>query len=261
MGQQTPTVLSDLPSVTADTAGPACIEVAKAGEKESSPSQPIPWASVWAFVVGMSAVIATIGMFIGGGHGRGLFISLLCFSTLLLSAGFDSATGHIPNPITYTAILLGLSLNALSPLLSRAAPGLEAHWVGAVGPAQSLLGFLVFGLIGVFSRSVRGLGGGDMKLLAVVGALLGNRGATDALLAALTVAVVYSLANLVAGGRLNAMVRSFCRICLAALCPQTDLPEAAHRSRTVPLAIPMFLGLFLSMLPPVASAMAWFWGT
>jgi len=262
MDQQTPTVLEDLPSVTADEPGsPDCSAVGEAGHKPSSSSQPIPWPSVWAFVVGMSAVMATVDLFTSGGHGRGLFISLLCFSTLLLSAGFDSATGHIPNPITYTAILLGLSLNSLSLLVSRTAPVFADHWFGAAGPTPSLFGFFIFGVLGVICRLVRGLGGGDMKLLAAVGALLGNRSATDALLAALAVAVVYSLANLIAGGRLNALFRSLCRASLSALCPQASLPEATHRHRHIPLAMPMFLGLFLSLLPPVAGAMTWLWGT
>jgi prepilin peptidase CpaA len=209
----------------------------------------------------MSAMIATLDLFISSGHGRGLFISLLCFSTLLLAAGFDSATGRIPNPITYTAILLGLALNSLSFLLSRAAPGLADHWLGAAGPTHSLYGFLIFGLLGVVSRLVRGLGGGDMKLLAAVGALLGNAGATDALLAAMAVAVVYSLVNFIAGGRVNAEIRTLCRLSLAALCPKAALPEATHDHRNIPLAIPMFFGLFLSLLPPVGAAMGWLWGT
>src|SRR4051812_27400122 len=59
----------------------------------------IAWPQVWAFVIGLSAVSATAGLFLDNrGRGGGLFLSLLCFATLLIAAGFDSATGRIPNP-------------------------------------------------------------------------------------------------------------------------------------------------------------------
>ena len=265
MDRQPPMVLEDLPSVSvsADASGspdPSTSSEVETLEPRKSAVQPVAWLPVWALVIGLSAVFATIGLLSAGGRGRGLFIELLCFLTLLLAAGFDSATGHIPNPITYTGILLGLSLNCVSLLFSRAAPALADHWYGAAGPTQSLMGFLILGGIGVFCRAVAGLGGGDMKLLAAVGALLGCRRATNAMVAALVVAVVYALANLFTAGRLNAAARSFFLKSLAALYPHAALPEAAHRSRTFPLAIPMFLGLLLSALPSVAAATAWVWG-
>lgn len=264
MDRESPTVLADLPSASAGAADSthSGTETSVGEDHLKSPAgQPIAWASVWGLLIAMSAVAATAGLFIGGGHGRGLFISLLCFSTLLISAGFDSATGHIPNPITYTAILLGLSLNSLSPLLSRAAPQMADRWLGAAGPMQSLMGFVIFGVFGVVSLLLRGLGGGDMKLLAAVGALLGTSRAADAMLAALAVAVVYAVANLIAGGRLNAAIRFLCVQLLSALFPQAALPAASHRRRWCPMAIPVFLGLLLSVMPPVASAMRWLWGT
>jgi prepilin peptidase CpaA len=252
MDRQSPAALAEMPAPAVGSALSVpglTVDSIGAGNQAN---QSIAWLPIWVFAVALSAASATAGLFIGGAQGRGLFVALLCFSTLLLAATFDSATGRIPNPITYTAILLGLFVNGLSLLLSRAAPGLADRWLGAPGPVQSLMGFIVFGGIGLVSRALAGLGGGDMKLLAAVGALLGSARAADAMLAALAVAVVYAVANLITGGRVNAAVRWFSSTTLSAIYPRAVLPVGSHRSRTFPLAIPMFLGLLLSVLPPVA---------
>jgi Flp pilus assembly protein protease CpaA len=104
------------------------------------------------------------------------------------------------------------------------------------------------------------MGGGDMKLLAAVGALLGLSRASDALLCALAVAVVYSLVNLAIRGRLNATVRA-AAVQLLNLVYLRDLTPAALPSRkTIPLAVPVLIGLVLSRLPPTIAASAWLKG-
>ena len=161
-------------------------------------------------MVVMSAIIATASILIRGGQGAGVFLIALCTGAVLVAAGFDAATGRIPNPITYTAILLGLSVNSLGMVLRRVAPGVAAHWLGVAGPTQALLGLLVFGGIGMVCLLLAGMGGGDMKLLAAVGAMLGLSRAADALACGVAVAVVYAVINLVLSGRLKCTGASRC---------------------------------------------------
>ena len=202
------------------------------------------WVEVWVAVVVMSAIIATASILIRGGQGAGVFLIALCTGAVLVAAGFDAATGRIPNPITYTAILLGLSVNSLGMVLRRVAPGVAAHWLGAAGPTQALLGLLVFGGIGMVCLLLAGMGGGDMKLLAAVGAMLGLSRAADALACGVAVAVVYAVINLVLSGRLDATVRAAAVQMLNLAYLRDRSSTAAHARRTIPLAVRFSSGLF-----------------
>ena len=245
MSLESPTAVAD---ANADPAAPPAARRA------------VPWVEAWAAVAGLAAAVATAGLFVREGGSQGLFVPALCFGMVLLAAGFDAATGRIPNPLTYTGILLGFGLNALGVVLAALAPRLAAHWLGAAGPTQSALGLLVFGGIGLFCLILAGMGGGDMKLLAAVGAMLGLSQATDALLCALAVAVVYSVVNLLIRGRLNATARA-AAVQLLNLVYLRDLTPTAPASRkSIPLSVPILLGLILSRVPGVAAATGWLRG-
>jgi Flp pilus assembly protein protease CpaA len=101
-----------------------------------------------------------------------------------VGAVWDVRTGRVPNTLTYAAVLAGLVLNALLP--SPAGLGLGNAALGVVVAAGPL--FLVY-LAG-------GLGGGDVKLMAAVGAFLGYRDATYALLYACIAGAVLSIATI-----------------------------------------------------------------
>lgn len=92
----------------------------------------------------------------------GLSVTTLRYGLLafaLLVVFFTDLEHHIiPNAITYPGILAGLALNALS-----------GQWLGALVAAAAA--GTVFLLLGVVSRG--GMGGGDMKLAAMIGAFLG----------------------------------------------------------------------------------------
>jgi leader peptidase (prepilin peptidase)/N-methyltransferase len=107
-------------------------------------------------------------------------LSLLIFvSLVIICAGTDLNTGLILNSVTFPGIALGIALSFLVPSMT---------------PLGSLLGVLVSGgvvwLMFVVTRG-RGMGGGDVKFMAMVGAFLGwERGLLTLFLGALVGSVV-----------------------------------------------------------------------
>lgn len=112
-----------------------------------------------------------------------LAFGVLCVF-LLLAAYTDIRWRRIYNWLTYPGILLALVLNAGGSLAGRLgwvdSTQLEA-W-GHIGLSQSILGLLSCGLILVFCYVLFDIGGGDVKLLAMVGAFLGPEKGLEALL-------------------------------------------------------------------------------
>jgi leader peptidase (prepilin peptidase) / N-methyltransferase len=92
--------------------------------------------------------------------------------TLLVVFFIDLEWNIIPNVITYPGILLGLILSGVSGMLPTAA-------VACLGAGS------VFLLVGILSRG--GMGGGDIKLAAMIGAYLGVSGVVVALFLAVAI--------------------------------------------------------------------------
>jgi leader peptidase (prepilin peptidase)/N-methyltransferase len=88
----------------------------------------------------------------------------LLTSALLIVALIDSDHKIIPNIITLPGIVVGLGLSA---------------WILPITPLTSLVGLFIGGmlfyLIALISKG--GMGGGDIKLIAMIGAFLGWQGA------------------------------------------------------------------------------------
>ena len=235
---------------------------------DSEPATKTPWPEAWGAIVGLAAVVATIAMLVRGHGGTdagpsisGLFLPVLCLGVVILAAGFDAATNRIPNPLTYTAVLVGIVLNCLALLLNQVAPRVVSQWLGAAGPTQSALGLLLFGGIGLIGVVFAGMGGGDMKLLAAIGAMLGLTRASDVLICGAAVAIVYSLVNVIIAGRLNATFRIAAShllnwVYLRRWTLADDREKPASR-RTIPLALPLLAGMMLAQTPLVANAISW----
>jgi leader peptidase (prepilin peptidase)/N-methyltransferase len=86
-------------------------------------------------------------------------------SCLLLLTLIDLSTYLLPNVITYPLIVAGVAVNYFEIFASR-----ESSLIGAVA------GFSSFWLINALFKLVRGkegMGGGDFKLFAAIGAWLG----------------------------------------------------------------------------------------
>lgn len=94
---------------------------------------------------------------------------------VLVAAGTDLARRKIYNWNTYSGIIAGLALNSIGSGLERFAQldGKIKQAVGWIGLEQSLLGFLACGLIMLACFVLFGVAGGDVKLVAMLGAWLG----------------------------------------------------------------------------------------
>lgn len=83
-----------------------------------------------------------------------------------VAAAYDLRSGHIPNGV----VALGLALAAAAAGVAVAGgDGLQALMRGGA----AVVGFLACGAVPLLLYRLDGLGGGDVKLLATLGALLG----------------------------------------------------------------------------------------
>lgn len=108
-----------------------------------------------------------------------MIVVLLFF--LVAASVTDILWGRISNKITYSGTIVGLGLNAIGTLfvyVSGTQPE-QLSVLGWIGIDRSLLGFLVCGAVMVVCYVFFKIGGGDVKLIAMIGAFLGpDRGIT-----------------------------------------------------------------------------------
>ena len=110
---------------------------------------------------------------------------------ILIAASFIDIRSHrIPNWLTYPAVMFGIGAHTLLQ-------GLDGLFFSGSG---MLLGF---GLLIVFYL-VGGMGAGDVKLMAAVGAFLGPKGVFAAFIFTALAGGIYAVALLIRGGRLGA---------------------------------------------------------
>ena len=127
----------------------------------------------YPLVEGLSGLLALLLFRRYGLHPQ-LAVEFVFCSLLLIIAMIDLDTGLIPDVLSLSGIVLGFSFSFFTPRLS---------WL------DSLLGILlgggIFYLIAVgyaLIRHTEGLGGGDIKLLAMIGAFMGWGGAAFTIL-------------------------------------------------------------------------------
>ncbi|NLY00299.1 MAG: prepilin peptidase [Rhodopirellula sp.] len=110
--------------------------------------------------------------------------TILLLALLAIAAATDVAWQRIYNWTTYSGILLAWGLNAageVAVLAGKADPErLEA--LGWIGFAASLAGFLLCGFVLLACYVFFQVGGGDVKLMAMVGAIAGPEGGIEIML-------------------------------------------------------------------------------
>jgi prepilin peptidase CpaA len=114
---------------------------------------------------------------------------LICFGVAGIAAVTDLLFGRIPNSLTYPAILSGLILG----FITSGTFGLLTHFGAALFAAAPFLLAFVYG----------GGGGGDVKIMAAIGALIGFPDILSVLAHALLVGAIMAAGLILFEGRLR----------------------------------------------------------
>jgi prepilin peptidase CpaA len=154
-----------------------------------------------------------------------------------LAAFTDLTRRRVYNWLTLPAMVIGVGLNAY----------LHA-WAGV---GQGVLGLAVGGLVFFPAFWWGGMGAGDIKLLAAIGAVLGWAGVLSAALYASLFGGIVAIAVLIARRRLTATLRYWSRSARAWFIPGPPL-DPLPRSRPLAFAPIIAAGALAAyFLPPV----------
>jgi prepilin peptidase CpaA len=148
-------------------------------------------------------------------------------AVLVTASVTDVWRGRVPNAVTYPAVAVALLGHALS-----GGPALTGSLIGL---AVGFLPMLVFWLAG-------GVGGGDAKLMAAVGALAGWRFAVATMLYGFLAAALMAVAVLLRRRMLRRTVRRMARSVALLLAGGAKADPATPTSPKVPFALALCLG-------------------
>jgi prepilin peptidase CpaA len=162
------------------------------------------------------------------------------FAALLTAAvacGWDLRTRRIPNVLTFGA--------ALVALVYHSATG------GAAGLGVSALGWLLGALVFIVPFALRGLGGGDVKLLAALGAWIGPGGVIWLALytgvAGGVMAIVVSLAHGYFATALGNVRLLLCHWRVAGLTAVHEITLDSSSAPKLAYALPIFVGMIATL--------------
>lgn len=113
-----------------------------------------------------------------------MLVTPLALGLVLVAAVTDVRRHKIYNWNTYSGMFAALWLNALGDLVARWTSA-DRAWLaslGWIGTWTSLFGLLLCGLLMVVCFALFKIGGGDVKLMAMLGALLGPESGLEVLL-------------------------------------------------------------------------------
>jgi len=158
---------------------------------------------------------------------------------LVAAAIADLRTGKVHNRLTYPAIAVGLIGHTLCGLLAdnEVSMGLYGSLAGLA------VGFLP--MLGVWMAG--GIGGGDVKLMAAVGALSGWRFAVMALFYGLIVAAVMAFVVMIRRRIVGRTLGRILRFCLLLFTPTRPADPATPESPTVPFGFALCIGSALAL--------------
>jgi prepilin peptidase CpaA len=171
----------------------------------------------------------------------GLLMCVPMLGLLTWAAAVDLRARRIPNWITFSLMLAGFAQSFT--------------WARTVGPVDALLGFLTgFGLTFIL-YGLGGMGGGDVKLLAGLGAWFGPLPTVVLFAAESIIGMLFVLAQAAREGRLTRLFQNSTVIAmsLASAADAAGLEQAAETGKAVsspgrlPYAVPLFFATCLML--------------
>ena len=170
-------------------------------------SAPIPFR--YPLVELLTGVLFFCGVFIIGPNLAGLKFCI--FSAIIVELVFSDLEERIlPDEFTLGGTLVGIALAAFVPISGSVVrmlfPTAQYGWVPGVCEAAFAAAFFAFALwaVGALYAKIRGregLGLGDVKMVAMMGAFLGIQGVLLALIAGSTLGAVIGLLFIVLSGK------------------------------------------------------------
>jgi prepilin peptidase CpaA len=167
-----------------------------------------------------------------------LLVCVPLLALLIWAAATDLHSRRIPNWLSFTMILSGFGVNA-------AGLGLTSGWYALFG---FLLGFAMPFVLFVIGA----LRGGDVKLLAGIGAWLGPAGVIKVFLLEAVIGAVIVIAQAVAQGRLRVLMRNSTVLAIS-MAHARDLgmehvKATGQSSRSVDRPLPFAVPVLMAML-------------
>ncbi|HTE52005.1 MAG TPA: prepilin peptidase [Kofleriaceae bacterium] len=164
-----------------------------------------------------------------------LLVPSLMIAVAATAAVTDARTGLIPNWLTLPPLLAALILHFITQ--------------GAGGLMLSLAGALVCGLVPYLLFRHGSMGGGDVKLLAALGALGGAEVGLEIEVLGMSIAAVYALAFLAwRGGLARTLLSSMWLVVNVFLPARYRRPIPPAEMMPLRLGVPLLLGTLASVL-------------
>jgi prepilin peptidase CpaA len=164
-----------------------------------------------------------------------IVVTALVFGALCMAS--DLRSRRIPNALSGCGMLAGVALNAF--------------YFGGSGLGASAAGFAVALLLLLLPFALGGIGGGDVKMMAAMGALLGLQVTLLALGAGLALGGVIMSVHLLRLGRLRQTVRTVGAMATASALTGSLEPlrmsPGAPGTITLPYSVPLGLGTLLAL--------------
>jgi prepilin peptidase CpaA len=173
-------------------------------------------------------------------------IALVTLAFVATCMDLDVRTRRIPNVLSASMMLLGPALNAL-------------HF-GATGLLASLGGLMMVGGLLLAPFALGGIGGGDVKMMGAVGALLGPRHAVLALLVGAVLGGLVMALHLLRRGRLRETAGRIAAMTATALACRSVASLRVSTSAANAVALPYSVPLGLGTVVAIAAAGPGLWG-
>jgi prepilin peptidase CpaA len=172
------------------------------------------------------------------------------FGVLLAAAvACDVRTHRIPNSLVLSGIVAAFALHALLP---GGASLFDAHSPGGLGILHSFAGLVIGIAVLLPLYLLRVMGAGDVKLMGMVGALLGPGGALSAALLTLVVGGVLAAGAALASGSMRRAISNARMILTSALLKTATVRSASSATAAsagkIPYAVAIASGALIHVV-------------